>query len=143
MSQGWQWEPALGDSAGLSWGLALERNSKDGCELELHGVWRRVRPRRAAWLALAFWMVALSPWRLADVRLLSIGQELTITPCQGERQRHNHWNECLHPGRPWGIRWLAPPPSTPGEASRALLPLLSCLGKGPVTTFGWHCKTAA
>ena len=100
MSQGWQWEPALGDSVGPSWGLALGRNSKDGCEMELHGVRRRVRPRRAAWLALAFWTVALSPWRLADVRLLSIGQELTITPCQGECQRHNHWNECLHPGRP-------------------------------------------
>ena len=84
MSQGRQWEPALGDSAGQSWGLALGRNSKDGCEMELHGVWRRVHPRRATWLALAFWMVALLPWRLSDVRLLSTGQEPIITPCQSE-----------------------------------------------------------
>ena len=90
--------------------------------MELHGVWKRVLPRRAAWLALAFWTVALSPWRLADVRLLSMGQDLTTTPCQGERQRHAHWNECLHPGRPWGSDG-SPLPLPPQEK----LPEHSCL----------------
>lgn len=52
MIQGRSWVLVLGDSAGLSRGLAPGRNSKGGCEMELHGV--QSHPRRAAWSALAF-----------------------------------------------------------------------------------------
>lgn len=52
MIQGRSWALVLGDSAGLSRGLAPGRNSKGGCETELRGV--QSHPRRAAWSALAF-----------------------------------------------------------------------------------------
>lgn len=51
------------------------------------------------------------------------------------------WNDSLEPGGPRRVR-SPQPHSHPRRSFQNLLPLLSCLGKGLVTMFGWLCDTA-